>query len=337
MNTTNAGTEFCIGAAGPFSRFIQSPYITLLIYLPLGLFGRLITLWAIHQECKTEKVYLYQVFVLVIEAMENVVYTSSVVIRSSTGEMGNAGIDWFRKCYWCMWYAAHVMVVLNNVFMSFANLLTLAMCIDRIYALIKPIKHKTLKQARIQWSTFIVGILISILTSIVYAFGDWVFPDQTGGYTVITNPPLSNVAFKIFFLGHVIFKGSLIILLVASNIGLCHAYRTAMARRAALKRLGQNESTSWKTLFKMSACQSVYNTFSEICRLSFVLVLGIGYFDLYLMRCLLGPTCTILQEIFDVLSFYVTMVVSKRFRMMVVARLKVLSCNSVVVSINGQR
>lgn len=298
-------------------------YFVTPLYFFLSLSGRLISLLAIYEKSKTEEAYLYQIFVLTSESLEIVAYTGYVILMKWLSGAGGSNILWFRRRYGCMWYTAHATPVVNNIFITCTELLTLAMAIDRCVALMKPILYRKLEHRKIQCVTLILCFFLSLGSSVIFGFVLDIVLDKDGGYSITENPAMRTATVQKFFQIQLAFKIILTLLLVTGNFVLLKAYNSAHLNR--IKLFGQSQAwneavDSWKTLFKMTICQSVCNTLVELVRIGFKI--AYWFLPAYILGCILTPLVDMFMELMDILEFYLILAIDKKFRYMVIKKMK---------------
>src|SRR5687768_2277776 len=94
---------------------IASATVITPMYFFFGVSGRLVSLLALHQERKSEKAYLYQTLVLVSELLEIISFTATKFLWNWAAFLAQQrGPLWFSKCYFCMWYTAHICSVVDK-------------------------------------------------------------------------------------------------------------------------------------------------------------------------------------------------------------------------------
>jgi hypothetical protein len=120
--------------------------IVMPVYFIFGLFGHVLCLIAFYHQSKSESAYGYQIFIVVSETVKIFTYAlyEATIQWLADGELIPLPFDhsWFKSSYICMWITTHLALPLCNVFITLTSLSTLAMAVDRAFALRKPILYR---------------------------------------------------------------------------------------------------------------------------------------------------------------------------------------------------
>lgn len=290
------------------------------IYFSFGFFGRLINLLAIYQERKSEKAYFYQIMILVSELLELIAYAAAMHFWEwASFQSPVPGPPWFTKCYFCMWYTAHIASIAEKAFTTCTLLLTLAMTLDRIFSLAKPIVYKNLKHKKIQWTILVISITFGVLINLVWGIQIDIASEKkaNGAYDLQLNSLYRTPLITGWRQVEGYFKMVIALSLVISNFVLFYLHRKKMREKAKLKNQPNVKSVNdvSKTLFKMTICQSICNTVGVIAISSY------SIFAYQVNPCVsnlfFSPLKDAIFELADILEFYIILAISNRFRQMV--------------------
>lgn len=326
-NDSNETTDICAMSdqsllMGQNLSFAAYHVITI-VYLILGVSGRLITLFAIYKETSKDGAYLYQIFVLIVEILEICTFSFFVfVLYWFSGFFEPPGAVWFRRCYACMWFTGYLSSPVQKTFNTCTLLLTLAMTCDRICCLAKPHGYGLLPHKKIQWTSFVFCITIGMVTSVPFGMMLEVDEGRAGVYS-LTISRFHGWQFQyVWTQVHIVFKIACTSLLFLSNFILYAVHRKRMKERAKVQKKNEEANRSSMTLFKMALCQSTLNTLGQSALVSYHIS---EYQVEHFLECyglIFGASVDVVMQMADIVEFYLLLAISRSFRRMVAKTMK---------------
>lgn len=196
-------------------------------FLILGLTGHTVCLWAFTHQSKSEKAYLYQIFLTVAEIIDVIILAALEASLKWSGSQ-DEGLAWFRNSYFLMFYAAHVAIPLCHTMSIVTLLLSVSLVTDRLFAITKPFAYRNINRKKHQGLAVVISLLISILSTLYNARIFEVIPSNETNYFYKIQPDVPYVTSTLAYSLEYLCNGIRIIgllTLIIFNIVLVQVYR----------------------------------------------------------------------------------------------------------------
>lgn len=264
--------------------------------------------------------YTYQIFVSTNQAASQLHQVVYILVYHFWSGIYVKYAGWFTGCYLCMWYAAHLITSLSNIFGFLEILFGICITADRILALTKPFLYKNLNHKRHQTFAFLISLFISTGASIFDCFRLDVASDSDLGYRTVYNLEYMQGIGAVLIQASTAIRLFITAILFVLNSVMIYFYRTKFLTQAKLVFTDKSErkrKDNEKTLIILSLCQSCF-IFLDTC--GTLVAYMLFYVAPYAYTC--GDVAAycfyIAQWAVRAVDFYLLSAVSKPFRAMVI-------------------
>jgi hypothetical protein len=308
-------------------------YVTYFVLMPMRCIiatpNYIISLIAFKQQLKSESAFSYQIFISAAKVYENVQYLFYIGLRYHFAGLNSIspGFEWYKKSYTAMYIAIKVVNVVNSTAVGLGLFMTTAAALDRTFALAKPFIYKNINKKKMQIITLIICIPLSIIQTL-----DATLPRGTivqgadGMYSNKQNVEfLNNIWLEILIDTRVVIRCIAVFLLIFGNVTSTAFYKIRADRfvksntqtTAAEQYKSNKRKKQQQTLLILTTLQSIFSImYNAIMMLNTVGVYIMSdYGNCY--SSLVLASGDMLVSIWDMIEFYVMLVVSDEFRKMV--------------------
>lgn len=287
-----------------------------------GLVGHGLFITVVRAEAKKNKAYRYQLFSLISETAETLMFVLNTISRILSGLFMNTGWLTYRKVYVLMVYSAHISIPLLDASLSITLLLAICSAADRVFVLTRPVAYQKLNHSRYQQAALILSIIIGLVMNCDNCFlYRLVYDETTGLYTAINNEELGkNRAIVMWGLvGHAIRIAAVLILIACNLIIICQFHKR-FGKAAVTSSRDKNElkkRRAEKTLILLNVCESCFFTWSTVAFVGFFLTAVVVPDFAKCKGPFFGSLMNASLMVASTADFYTALIISKHFRTMV--------------------
>lgn len=321
MNESSNISEYCKWYFDAGNAIRIPHYTVTSMYVTFGILRHMVCLIVFYRQSKKDPGCMYQVFIAISETGEIftvLLYTASLFWLS--GIEGTGGVEWYRSCYGCMWISAHVSTPLLHVFLTITAALSVAVAIDRVYAIAWPFKYKTAKHRRHQVFALSIAAILGVSTSIFDCFRYSIVSDGKSYKGELNAVFINSTIAKALAETRNILRAICLLVLVCANAALVRLYRVKVVRVGeALGGSEEKRKEIEKNLLVFTISESVFKSIAT-------LLLSSYYMAVYII-----PTFAACQSHFyvrllditvqlcELLDFYIVFGLSRKFRRMILS------------------
>lgn len=162
-----------------------------------------------------------------------------------------------RQNSFVMNFVAHCVNPLCNIFITGAPLLNFSMCLDRLYAMFKPLQYRTVDKKRYVIVSALLILFLSLLTSLFDFFRyDLSVSDDNITYVIINPSQFMSTGFgKSLVTLRSLLRVTVIFLVIASNLLVAWKFR----KHNQMKKIAFSSSETDKVKIKQMLNESVLN------------------------------------------------------------------------------
>lgn len=150
--------------------------------LLVGLTLHTLALFSFFRQARQETAYTFQIALTISNIFQIIARTFYGIIYYHL----KPGV-WFKKTYLIQWIYYHLTVSIENMAVTTTLFLALAMSLDRVFSLGKPLVYKNIRNSLHQAIAFIFCVLIGIMSSIYQTFNSYTSKTDDGLYVVVWN------------------------------------------------------------------------------------------------------------------------------------------------------
>lgn len=298
------------------------------LFFILGLSGHSLCLLAYYRKVKKESAYVNQIFVSVSETVQ--IFATSVFV-TFVGILWNydRGPQWFSRCYSCMWYTAYLASPMENITMTITLFLTLAMAMDRLFAIWKPHAYKNRDHKRDQIFSVCIAVSIGVLTSVYDCFQARMIELEPARFSLvpyITMPGATSVGIALisaFSALRTTIRLAATFCLILCNAFLVYLCSKRTKKVASMKNSSTVSATDHKrkeeekTLLLLSVVQSTYISIGMLLHGTSIVLLATVPTYYYCEFRLVGPLSEMFLQGGDVIVFYLMLFLRSHYREMI--------------------